>query len=467
MRLRLLSVAMAFSGAALPAQLPAAGDEGLARLRATFAALPAIPMVVVAVTRDRAPVILMQGTDAGGEPISSRSLLPLQALAKVLAADAIHVQCKGKVDQGSGVVVGGREFAMRELLAGTVLLPDYYVLDGSDRSVDAAVLYRCGELAVAAGLQLHATPIGAAEFVLLEPLVFGGHYRDWPSMLRGTLAPRAFGFDPTSADALDEKQRSRMAMGAEDLPNLAAARPALLRTVLSIEGLAAWWQWRLQQLAPLWSSARMGTNAASGASPQPRWKFSTSGVNFMITALQYPDRQAGLLWLGDASNRRTAGNNEAYLIRAFESDLCAEYGAADQDEPGPPVIRSDVMTPINGIAHIDLLGGTSWCSAPAQDDASRARIVFGARSSMLATLGADTATSVNVRRSREGFTTDGRDIRGVERWWWFLPAHDARTGATTLGVALVTVRTGPMANPNAPSTGSAVPQYLELVAESK
>src|ERR1041384_1351406 len=112
MRAPVVSVVMALGAAAVPAQTPAAEGDDLPRLRATFAPMAHNARVVaIPVARTREPVILTGGTDAGGQPLSPRSLLPLQALAKVLAADAIHVQCKGKVDQGSGVVVGGCEFA--------------------------------------------------------------------------------------------------------------------------------------------------------------------------------------------------------------------------------------------------------------------------------------------------------------------------------------------------------------------
>lgn len=456
-------------GLSLPAQeQPQVAPTDLPRLRAAFAALPAaIPTIAIAVTRVGEPVILTVGVDAGGLELSPKSLLPLQALAKLLAADAIHAACRGKIDRGSGEKLGGRELTLRELLAGTALLPDYFVLDGSDRAVDVAVLRACGDLAVTASLQLRATTCGAAEFVLLEPLAFAGHHRDWPSMVRSTLAPRVVGLDPTSADALNETQRARLVLGAADLPNLAAARPPLLRTVLSVKDLATWWQWRVQQNAPLWTSPRMGRLVpVLSRSEELRWVFITTGMNFTMIACHYPAQQAGLVWCRAAGDPR-AWTNDDKPIRAFEADMLAVNAAPDGREQRvlPPTVQNELATASPGsVTRVDLLAGSRWRSPPEADGTSLFQLAFGteARDTGLLTAAGEVTPIRAVKRVGEGFTATGRSAGGVERSLSFLPQRDAEL-ETRLAVVIVTVRKGAIA----PSIGSSVPQFVELVQERK
>lgn len=102
----------------LSAQEPKPGSD-LPKFRAHFESGRGEPAIAIAFVPGGEPLVLCAGHDAGGEPVTARTLVPLLGLAKVLAADALHVQRKGKLDVGSGVTLGGRELSVLELLNGT------------------------------------------------------------------------------------------------------------------------------------------------------------------------------------------------------------------------------------------------------------------------------------------------------------------------------------------------------------
>src|SRR5262249_48591358 len=147
---------------------PAATAGDLPALRGAFAAAGSETAAVIAVVQGGQPVVLTSGSDAGGKELSPQTLVPLFALAQGPAADAVAGQLKDKVGQGSGEKLGDHELTVRELLDGTPLLPDYFVLDGGEGTADAALLRTCGALVAGSKLQPRATALGAAEFVLLE-----------------------------------------------------------------------------------------------------------------------------------------------------------------------------------------------------------------------------------------------------------------------------------------------------------
>jgi hypothetical protein len=469
------SLALALSAVlpALPAQDKAVvvSADDLPRLREAFAALPAADRtVVIALVNGGEPVILTAGSDAGGKELSPQSLLPLFGLAKVLAADAIHAQLKDKVDKGSGEKLGDRELTVRELLDGTPLLPDYYVLDGGDGTADAALLRACGALAVGAKLQLRASSLGAPEFVLLEPLAFAGRYKDWTSMLRSTLAPRVPGLDPLSADALPEDERSRACLGADDLPKLAAARPALLRTLVSVKNVGTWLQWRAQQEAPLWTSARMGRTIGAVSQKEHRWVVGVTAMNSGLYLNQYPSRKAALFWFSSVSPGKPSSFTQ--LSRAFEGDLFATDGGVGVPAPmaggggavavagGPLPPRAAEAAPANPLA------GTRWTAAPSGASAFKLAFGAGAKDPMVLTFGPDSQSFGTTSKTGDGLSASGRGSDGAMRTLWLWPQPDAEK-PTKLVVMMVTTRMAGagMATAAGGSMGASVPQYFELVPE--
>jgi hypothetical protein len=475
-----LALALAAALPALPAQEKPAvvSVDDLPKLRAAFAGLPAADRtVVIALVQGGEPVILTSGSDAGGKDVTRESLLPLFAIAKVLAADAIHGQLKDKVDKGSGEKLGDRELTVRELLDGTALLPDYYVLDGGEGTADAALLRACGALAMGAKLQLRASSLGAPEFVLLEPLAFAGRYKDWTSMLRSTLAPRVPGLDPLGADALSEDARSHVCLPADDLPKLAAARPALLRTLLSVKNVATWLQWRAQQEAPLWTSARMGRTANAVTQPkEQRWMVTATAMNTALSLTQYPSRKAALFCFSSITPGGRSSFSPLLLQRDFEKDLFATDGAAAGAVavagplPGGAVALGGggAFPPRPAEASANPLAGTRWSSAPPAGGAPTFSLVFGAgaKDPMMLTYGTESQSFGPGSKTGDAIIGGGRGSDGAMRTIWLWPQPDAEKPAK-LSAVMVTIRMAGTTTAAGGSMGSSVPQYFELVPEKQ
>jgi hypothetical protein len=456
-----LALSAALCGQADPA---AAAKDDLTQLRAAFARLPvADRTVVIAVVQGGEPVILTAGSDAGGKDVTPESLLPLFGLAKVLAADAIHAQLKGKVDKPSGEKFGDRELTVRELLDGTQLLPDYFVFDGSEGTVDGPVLRACGALADGAKVKLRASTLGAPEFVLLEPLAFAGRYQDWTSMLRSTLAPSVPGLDPLSAEALSEQARSHACLVAEDLAKLAGARPALLRTMLSVKNVATWLQWRAQHEVPLWSSVRMGHTKKSLTQPNEQvWTMSVTAMSTDLYVVHLPSRKAAFLWFSPSTPRTVGSSLTAQ--RAFEEDLFA----ADREAVASPRPGGRAVPPARPAeATASPLAGTRWSSAGAGGPAAATRLVIsaGAKGPMVLTLGDGSWTFGGPYKTGEGWFGTTRDD-GPQHTLWLWPQPDAEKPAKLSCVLLTWRVTGGNAT-SAGVMGSSIPKYLELVPESK
>lgn len=449
---------------------PAAGTD-LPQLRAAFAAANLHdPAVVIAVVPGREPVILTVGSDAAGKDLTPQTLVPLSSLAKVLAADAIHVRLAGKTDTGSGQKLGDRELTVRELLDGVALLPDFYVLDGGDERVDAALLRNCGAMAVKAGMELQAGGFGAAEFVLLEPLALGGREKDWPSMLRSTLAPHVPGLDPISADALDAKGRGKVMLADEELSKLATAQPVLLRTLLSLQNIGTWLQWRTQH-GPLWNSTRMGRMAPSLTRPEEqRWMKNAQAMGQSMALAQYPSRQAALLWIGPHGGTKP---HTQPLQRAFEEDLRAPGDEARESSPeerlraaaaAAAAGRAAAAAP--GKSEPNTLEGTRWTST-ATDGKAAVQLAFGAtakeRLPLVLTIDGR-ELSLTMTRTKSGLTSIARSQDNVLWRLWLLPEPDADRPTKLTGVLMATRTTGATAaGPG--NAGAAVPHYFELVPE--
>jgi hypothetical protein len=463
----ILAIACALAVPALAQEKPpGAAVDNLPALRAAFVAMPVDgPAAVIACLPDRDPLILMAGTDAAGKKLTPQTLLPLLSLAKVLAADAIQCQLKDKTGQGSGHKIGDRELTVRELLDGTALLPDYFVLDGGEGTADAAELRSCAALAAGAKLQLRTSSLGASEFVLLEPLAFADHYQDWPSMLRSVLAPRA-GVDPRSADVALRDPRASVAIAAEEMAKLAAARPALLRTMLSAQDLATWMQWRLREEMPLWSSARMGHAMPTPAQPgEQRWSVDASALNQDVVVSQYPARKAGFVWVGPRSK---SNGGYSQVRRAFEADLF-NGAPADAAKPVPgaaPALPGGALAAGPRGAAGNALAATRWRSAPQADGSSALQLAFpgNAKERLTVTLGSLSLKFATLARTGDAFTASAPG-RGAMYSVWIWPQPDADQ-ATKLAAVLVTLRMSGAAITNAAgAAGAAVPQYFELVSE--
>lgn len=440
--------------------------EDLPSLRAAFTAAAANSprAVAIACVPGRAPVILTSGTDASDKELSPKSLLPLLGLAKVLAADAMHSQLKDRLDKGTGYVVADHELTLRELLDGTALLPDFFVLDGGAGEANPAQLHQCAQMAASARLQLRATKLGAAEFVLLEGLAFGRRYKDWGSMIRSTLAPRVPGLDPLSAGQAPPEVSSRLALAADDVPLLAAAKPELLRTMLSLKDLATWWQWRAQQEAPLWASARMGRMDNALTMPKERrWTFSSMALNSVLLVNCYPAQKAALVWF--AASR----TNSTTVQQAFEADLFpAAEGAGQLVERALAggVLAVPAPLPPAGEAKPSPLAGSTWRGPPRPDFSPPVKLEFakadqGARESGTLTLGADTVAFPAIIRTGDGWAASGRAGDGSLCYVWLRGRPDADQ-PTGISAVILTTRTSGKATSTGGSIAASVPQYLEL-----
>ena len=447
---------------------PAAGTTDLPQLRAAFAAANLQDAAaVIAVVPGREPVILTVGSDAAGKDLTPQTLVPLLSLAKVLAADAIHVRLAGKLDTGSGEKLGDRELTVRELLDGVALLPDFYVLDGGDELVDAALLRNCGAMAVRAGMELQADGFGAAEFVLLEPLALGGREKDWPSMLRSTLAPHVPGLDPISADALEAKVRGKVMLADEDLSKLAAARPALLRTLLSLQNIGTWLQWRTQH-GPLWISTRMGRMAPSLTRPEEqRWMKNAQAMGQSMALAQYPSRQAALLWIGPHGGTKPHAQP---LQRAFEEDLRAPGDEARESSPEERLLAGAARAAAGRAAAAasgpNVLDSTRWTSTAA-DGKAAVQLAFAVtvkeRMPLVLTIDGR-ELSLTMLRTKSGLTSIARSQDNVMWRLWLFPEPDADRPTKLTGV-LVATRTIGATAAGPGNAGAAVPHYFELVPE--
>lgn len=457
--------ALAVALAALPAQEKRAAAEELPQLRAAFAAAEVGERAaVIAVVKGREPLILTAGSDAAGKDLTPQTLVPLLALAKWLAADAIHAQLREKIDKGSGEKLGERELTVRELLDGVLSLPEYYVLDGGEGAADAALLRKCGAMAAAAGLQLSGNSLGAPEFVLLEPLAFGGRHQGWPSMLRSTLAPYVSGLDPQGADALSPEARGLTILAAEDLAKLAAARPAVLRTMLSLQNLGAWMQWRAWQAAPLWNSPRMGRESPSSTQQkEPRWVTGSSAFGLTMTLNQYASAKAALLAIVPAGKTSVIES----LRRAFEGEL---HGSDEKAQGGADRLRAGLAA-ARAAGLIDrsvpsALVGTCW--NPATDGPQMPRLAFGANAKeppLVLTLGSETL-SLSMARMGDGLRSVPMVRANATFALWLRPEPDAENPTRLTGVLSIT-RTSGTASAALSRAGAAVPQYFEWVPEKK
>lgn len=463
----LLALVLAAAGSALMGQdrpVPATATE-LPKLRAAFDAASASERAaVIAVVPGREPVILTAGADSAGSELTPTTLVPLLALAKVLAADAIHVHLKGKVDVACGEPLGDRELTVRELLDGVPVLPDFFVLDGGDEVVDAALLRKCGAMAAGAGMEPHASRLGAPEFVLLEPLALGGHDKDWSSMLRGALSPRVSGLDPVGADAIGAADRSAL-LAPEDLAKLAKAQPAVLRTLLSLQDLGTWMQWRTQQEVPLWGSARMGAMLTSRARPEVQfWTVGANAMRVSVWLSQYPSKKAALL-------RVVAPESPALMHQlqvAFEDDLHADEaapGASQQQRLQAARAGAIAARAARAAPAPSTLGGTRWGAAPAEGKEA-VRLAFGAslEERLELTVGGD-ALSFTMTPAGAGLrATPWR--RRTDMFWLLVRAEPDAEKPTEIACVLVVGRVSD-ARSNTFTTTAAVPHYFELLPEKE
>jgi hypothetical protein len=447
----------------------AAPPEDLPAFRAAFAAMPASgPAFAIACRKGSDPIILTAGNETGGRELSPESLAPLLGLAKVLAADAIATQCKHDIDKGSGEKLGDRELSVRELLEGTTLLPDYFVLDGSKSVANVATLRACGTMAVNAKLKLSPGSLGAAEFVLLEPLAFSGRHKDWQSMIRSTLAPHVGGIDPHGVDTLPEAAQARLPLASDDIANLAAAQPTLLRTVLTVRELATWWLWHSQQEVTASTSGRMGRLVkVPGHNEEQCWIFTCTALNSRVQGIHYPSQKAGLLLLVSSSTNTTK------LRQAFEDVLFAtatEEAARRAEE----IARRDAQVaavgarlrqPAQSAVPVAGLAGTRWVRASPADGSDALGFEFGKKQGnpLVLTIGGDTASLGVQSTSGDGFMATGAHANGVRQLWlWPQPNADK---PTRLAVVMVTMCMPGMHAPGGSSSGptSSVPQFEELV----
>lgn len=470
-----MKASLAFAlAAALPA-LPAQDKTGagLPQVHSAFEATKECAWAaLIAVVHGSEPLILTAGSDASGKELTPLTLVPLLVLAKVLAADAIHVQLEGKIDVGSGEKLGDRELTVRELLDGVTLLPDFHVLDGGAEVVDAALLRNCGAVAAGANMQMFGTSLGAPEFVLLEPRAFSGRDKDWPTLLRSTLAPRVPGLDPTSADALGEPERGCTILAADDLTKLAAARPSLLRTLLSLKSIGSWLQWRAQQQVPLWASARMGRMSATlTQAKEQRWVTSAQALGVSLTLAQYPSRQAALLYVQPPGTTTSSRELSRVLQRAFEGDLFASGDEDAQDPAGEDRLRAALaagrVAPASATMAASALDGTRWCTASG-DGKEAVRLAFGAKAGerLTLTVGGDTVTFSMAPMGDGLRATPTRPRPDVMFHFWLRPEPNADKPTRLTGVLISQRLSGAATAALAPALAS-VPRYLELVPDKQ
>lgn len=457
-----LVLALAAALAALPAQdqRAAAATPELPQLRAAFAAAQGCERaIVIAVVRGGEPVILTGGSDAAGNELTPQTVVPLLALAKVLAADAIHIQQKGKIDKGSGEKLGDRELTVRDLLDGVPQLPDFCVFDGGDDAIDPALLRTCGAMAERGGMSLSTGRLGAPEFVLLEPLAIADRHQDWSSMLRLTLAPHVPGLDPLSADALGDTMRSHTTLAAEGLVKLATARPAVLRTMLSLQNLGTWMQWRTGPAASLWAGARMGRIAPSLTRPKDSsWMMACTAFGVSMALTQYPSHQAAMLWILPREN----GALIRPLRLAFEDDLYAnedEAAARDVQQELRAKLGAALAAAPRGTAP-GALDGSRWAAATV-DGKTSVRLAFGNGPKEPVALSLDSEVlTFQLAPAGNGLRATSVRRGNSMFWLWLLPEPDAEK-PTKLACVLIRSRTADD-DPSSIGTTASVPRYFEL-----
>ncbi|MCA8974828.1 MAG: hypothetical protein KDC98_08900 [Planctomycetes bacterium] len=458
-----LALAIAAAVPALTAQdrpTPASAME-LPQLRAAFAAAPACEhAAVIAVVQGSEPVVLTAGTDSAGRDLTPLTLVPLLTLAKVLAADAIRVRLGDKIGEGSGEKLGDRELTVRELLDGVPVLPDYFVLDGGDDPADAALLRKCGALAAGAAMEPQASRLGAPEFVLLERMALGGLDKDWPSMLRTTLAPHVSGLDPVGADALGDQEQSTI-LAADDLAKLAKAQPSLLRTLLSLRNIGTWLQWRTQHETPLWTSARMGAMVSSRTKPDEQyWVTGSRAMGMNMLMLQYPTRRAALLRIAPLDQPKLMHQ----LLVAFEEDLFTDSDAPEAsrlERLRAAQAAALVARAAKGAPAPSGLDGTSWSSTPAEGNET-VRLAFGAtaKEQLVLTLGGETLRFSMTRTGAGLRSMPWR--RGTDMFWlWVRPEPDTEK-PTKVTCVLIAGRVSD-AHSSTFATTAAVPHCFELL----
>jgi hypothetical protein len=348
---------------ASPGMAQDAEVEAVPQLRAAFAALDlAEPVFAVAVVGDAEPSILCRGKDGAGAAITAQSLFPLGPLVRILAADALHVRTRGKLDVASGVTLGERELTVRALLEGIDTLPDYFAWDGSE-PVDPAVVLRCSEAVTAGGAYLTRSHAGMAELLLLEGFALDGRTRSWADLLRTSLGPLAGSFAPLAADALDEASAAQLGAAAKVI---ARAEPQALRLVASGRDLAAWLQWRLRHAMPEWSGARAGAKSTTDLHDgQEAWRFAVDRGPVRCSLRAYGDPRAALLILGCPSGPAAA------LARAFEEDLFGPPATTRQRLGGLATINLRLtLAPLAGTWEVPDGRGAS-CRLVVSDRAAR------------------------------------------------------------------------------------------------
>lgn len=431
--------AVTFLLASLPgavAQDPAADPFRTLRAVITeFGAADGARGVVMAIRDGQAPLILRVGSADGNADPVDQSLLPLGSLVRLLVADALYAERRG--DLSAEVLrLGDTRLQVGDLLRGTTLVPDYYDLGGDSGgdAVGVAELQACAAMAAAAGLSFDVSGSGLGELELLQATAFGDRYRDWPTFLRGALAVHVPGLDPVDCANLPESERAAIPFLRSDHHDLAKARPAPRRLLVSAKNLAAWWQWRAQQEAPLWEGPRAGSlGTVVGRKQHPCWRTSSYDPGCHVEATQYPDRRAGMVVL------MTRLQDTDPLFRALEEDL---YGPADLDDEG--VWNSAVGLGGGRIPRTPLraLADTAWRSTAGTGAEVSMRVTGSGADALELRLGERAWQSKHADAMGSGLRVVVGSDASSDPTWLYVGRRETAEGSARLTVVLMEQRRG-------------------------
>lgn len=287
-------------------------------------------------------------------------------------------------------------------------------------------------------------------------------------MLRLTLAPRVSGLDPVSADALGEQTRGCTLLAAEELSRLATARPALLRTMLSLQNIGTWLQWRAQEEAPLWTSdsLRMGHMMPSlTQSKEKRWVRGCTALGQTVSLSQYPSRKAALLLIGpQGSTSLLRAVNSAFEGDVYPTGDDAAQGSSQEERLRAAAVAARAARAQRRELAPSALDGTRWCSTTG-DGKKTVRLAFGgsAKEPLALTLDGD-PVPLSMTPMGEGLRANPIGRAKVSFSLLLRPEPDADK-PTKLTCVLITSRRSGADPATAWAGGASVPQYFELVPE--
>jgi hypothetical protein len=257
----------------------------------------------------------------GALPISAATRVALGQDAAVMLLDAFAA-----IRAPGGEPVDERVDA---LLQRPDLLPPWVDWSGSGPVLSVGDLLACAGIAERVGSAFDEREAGAA-LAALSWWQLPRADEGVAVAVRAALGPAVSGIDPLDLAALPDRAFGSVWLGSDPPRDLRRARPAPLRLSLTVQAVAAWWQWRIEQ-----GRAEAGLMAE----PIPGYpgRFRCRGRARQLPGpwlCYYPDPgMACLVWAEAATQIR--------LVDAIEADLFGSLRmvrgiAAPSPLPQPP-----------------------------------------------------------------------------------------------------------------------------------